>query len=244
MVRVAITGILLILMVAVTSCTALPNLFVAKSAKGTEDMAEQTYAVGGFTAVSIGSAFTADITRGDAWHVQVTADSAILPHVKVEQDGDTLRVELERIVRLNVMNMHVAITMPELTSLTAAGASDVKIGGFAHTAQMTISAAGASKIAGAVHADTLALKASGASKITLQGAADRLTLQASGASLAHLEELSTAAAEITLSGASSADVTASERIDLVAGGGSELRYGGGAQINSKVSGGSSARARQ
>ncbi len=76
----------------------------------------QDYDFSGFTKVSIGSAFQADIKQGESYATSVTVDDNLQQYLDVRVDGDTLRIGLKPAISLGLRNttLRAQITMPDL----------------------------------------------------------------------------------------------------------------------------------
>lgn len=176
--------------------------------------------------IEIGDAFDAEISVGAnaAREATVTIDDNLLGFLRVSQDGDTLRVDLDGRVRDATLRATIGVTA--LESLTADGASRVTVQGTL-TGDIRLHASGASTIAGAVlEADTLEVDASGASVLGGSGTVQRIEAVVSGASELDLSELEADTARIDASGASSVDVWVRDELDATASGASTVVYRG------------------
>ncbi|MCX6032846.1 MAG: DUF2807 domain-containing protein [Chloroflexi bacterium] len=183
----------------------------------------------GFSKVAIGSAFTADITRADKFSVVVTVDDNLEKYLRVVQTGDTLKITLEMGPSFSLRGnntLKAKITLPELSGVTASGASNVTLTGFKSAAALATDVSGASTLKGDAQAGDARFVVSGASTLNLQGAGRNLTLSVSGASTANLDKFAVADVRADVSGASSATVNATGRLDAEASGASKLRYTG------------------
>jgi RNA polymerase sigma factor (sigma-70 family) len=180
-----------------------------------------------FTSVEVGQAFQVDITRGDKFRVTATADDNLLPLIKADKKGSTLRIHLDTGRDcVNARTLRVAITMPALEGVNASGASRVTLKGFKAKGAFTAEASGASNLEGEVEAGKVDLSASGASKVSLKGAAKEGKLAASGASRLRLADFALDSADVDLSGASMAEVQARTKLDYSLSGASHLEYQG------------------
>ncbi len=196
----------------------------------------------GFSKVSIGSAFTADITRGDTFSVVITIDDNLEKYLKVVKEGDTLKVYLEMGASFSLRGSNVLkaeITLPELTGINASGASTVTVTGFKSAKALAVDVSGASTLKGDVSSGDARIVVSGASTLTLQGAGQNLDLKVSGASKAHLESFTVADAGADVSGASSTTVNTTGRLDATASGASKLYYTGNPTLGRVNSSGAS-----
>ena len=145
--------------------------------------------------------------------------------------------------------------MPSLVEIRASGASNIDVAdaiptpadlaidlsGAVHL-EGTFSAVGfdlrvadASTIAALLGARSAQLHASGASTSTSIGVVDSVTLELSGASNGSLRDFETRLASLDLNGASSAEITVTERITrLNLAGASRLDYFGNAVVDSQT----------
>lgn len=233
-----------ILAVLISGCVGIPDLLTMESVTGSGNVFEQEYDLSGFTAVSIGSAFAGEVEYGEEYRVVVRVDDNVLPDVRVTVTDNTLQVGLAPRMRVNTSELHVTITMPAIEAITLHGASRIALDGFANAPTFVADVAGAGELTGTIDADDIRIRQNGASRVTLAGEGMSLSVNLAGASVANLVDLTVATADVTLAGASKAEITASGTVDLVAGGASALTYGGGATLaRSNLSGASTARER-
>jgi RNA polymerase sigma factor (sigma-70 family) len=177
-----------------------------------------------FTSVEVGQAFQVDITRGDKFRVTVTADDNVLPLIKADKKGSTLRIHLDSGGgSIQVKTLKVAITMPALEGVNASGASRVTFKGFKGKGTFTAEASGASNLEGEIEAGKIDVEASGASRVSLKGAAKEAKLSATGGS--NLEgKIEAGKADVSASGGSKVSLKgAAKEGKLSASGGGRLQ---------------------
>jgi hypothetical protein len=217
-----------------------------------------------FDRLQVSHAFDVTVRQGQSYRVVIEVDEAVLPHLQVDRQGSTLRIGIEpgwRIFR-GPTTLRAEVTMPELSGLTASGASRVSLSGFASSAGLDIQASGASRVNGEIDAGDATIGASGASEIDLSGAYQDLTVEASGASNVTLDgagqnlranasggseidlsNLPVADARVQAAGASTIRVQPSGTLDVEASGASNVYYSGNPTLgNISTSGASSIRA--
>ncbi len=134
------------------------------------------------------------------------------------------------------------VTFPGLAAgdidLDASGASLVWLEGSVRN--LEIDASGASSIDGDIEADSIDLDLSGASSARLSGSAGDAIIEGSGASRFNLADLILNDADVTLTGASTADVNLDGRLDVSLSGASSLNFKGTPTMGRiDISGGSS-----
>ncbi|HOU24672.1 MAG: hypothetical protein BWY10_01454 [Chloroflexi bacterium ADurb.Bin180] len=184
------------------------------------------YDLTGFSEVVISHAFQAEVTHSESYRVSVTIDDNLERYLKVEKRGAVLYVGLESVTLMNRATLQASISLPDLRSLEASGASTVDLSGFRPTGRLNLEVSGASTVRGDLEAQDVRFRISGASTVTLKGSARDGDIEVSGASRARLEDLQLVDARVEASGASSAHVTLSGRLDAEASGASTITYGG------------------
>ncbi len=254
-----VTLVLLALALAAAGCD-MPSTGGLGQVTGSGTPATKVYDFTGFTNVSADSGFTVTITQGAEFAVSVTVDDNLVEeHLKVELDGETLRVGLEPLWAYSDLTLEATVTMPGLTGLEASGASTVSASGFASGDPLALTASGAStmtligagagevglelsgagRVLGELEAQELAGEISGAGAVDLRGSAQRLQLDASGGSRFELLSLPAVDADLRLSGGSRGAVTVTGTLSADASGGSRLEYAGSPQLGDVDSSGGS-----
>jgi hypothetical protein len=218
----------------------------------------KTYDYAEFTGLSVNSAFDVTVTRGDAFAVSVTVDDNVAEHLRVETDGDTLRIGLEPRWSFSNMTLKASVTMPTLTALEVNGSSAVKATGFAsgdaldllvsgassvtlisvRTGNVAVNVSGAGSVSGDLEAQEIGGEVTRAGDLTLEGAATALKLEASGSGKLELALLTAQDADLNLSGGADATVRVTGTLNVEASGGASLDYYGSPMLGRMhVSGG-------
>ncbi len=179
------------------------NNFTGVKGSGTSKTEQRN--VTGFREIEAGGAVNLEVDAQKDFGVTVEADDNLLEYIKTEVSGDTLKIYSEGKISPTT-KLNVKISMPAIEGLDISGASDAKIMN--------------------VKADSLKLKASGASEIIINGEAKELKADASGASEINAENLRAENADVDASGASSANVLATNELNVEASGASKISYTG------------------
>jgi putative autotransporter adhesin-like protein len=160
------------------------------------------------------------------WHsgppsLSITTDENLVPDVHSRVDGKTLRLDSrERIWPTH--GIKVAVTTPALTGVSITGA-----------VRLT-----ATQVTG----PKFYLETTGASRVTLDGSVDELLADMTGATKLMAAELHTKNARISSSGASKAEVYASETLRVeISGAGKVTYYGHPKKVEREISGAGSIR---
>jgi len=245
--------LMLLTLVGMTGgCNLTPAIY-----SGSGTTVTRVFTLADFNDIRIEDAFQVEVTQSAAYSVSITVDDNLEDKLDIRQSDDTLHIGLKSGLYFGT-NLRAKITLPALRRLDASGASHVTAVGFksaagfksnvsgASSASLDMEAgeaefdiSGASRVEGNFRAGTLKATVSGASSISVMGGGKSLNGSASGASRLDLADFPIADAKVNLSGASSATITVSGRLDVNASGASTLVYSGSPSLGEyQISGGS------
>ena len=193
--------------------------------KGSGNVITRELPISDFTKVEAGNSFRVTITRADSFNVQVRADDNLVEHLDVRRSDDTLVIRLVPGKSTRNATLEADVSLPELTGVKLTGASRGTVNGFDATGEFSVHLSGASKLSGDIQAAQTDARLSGASSLELTGSSHDVSLRASGASKTVMEDFAIDAAEVHLSGASSATLNVKDAFGPVAlSGASKLVY--------------------
>ncbi len=209
--------------------------------KGSGNVITEVREISYFNAIEVSGSIDLSVTMGDEFYVEVEADDNIIEYIQTETRGDKLIIGFKGkgISIRNPGSMHVKVTLPELLSLTASGATDITVGNTIEQATILITASGASDLTMPVNVEYLELKLSGASDARINGFANATKATLSGASDLKNSNLETGTLEVNLSGSSNMRIKVNEKITGKLSGASDLIYEGNATTDLNTSGASS-----
>lgn len=190
-----------------------------KGVKGSGNIRTEQREVSEFSSVKVGGAIVVEITAQKDYSLEVEGDDNILPLIKTEIDGDTLKISSEK--GYSASNpIKVRISLPNIEDLDLSGASKVSIVNLDN--------------------ESLNVDTSGASKISCEGKTKNLTVDMSGASHFDSEKLSANSVSVDASGASQANVAVKDSLKADLSGASKVvYYGNPTNFENKTSGASS-----
>ena len=191
---------------------------------GSGNLETEEYAFANFTRVEIGSAFEFEIKQSSSFSINVTADDNVIDYVQVSTIGQTLKIRLKTVPGLRLVTLRASVTMPQLHSLAASGASHGTVSDFSSTEDLDIRVSGASRVTGDITASNVDFDISGASTIQLEGSANDILASVSGASHLNLDDFTVDNADVNFSGASSGTVNLNGKLDADLSGASKLWY--------------------
>jgi hypothetical protein len=192
-----------------------------------------------FIGIDVSNAFNVILIKGDTQKVEVETDGNILENIKTEVEDGILEVKVKGLIsHLSVLN--VRITSPTLQSIDLSGACVLRSSDRWENHDLEIELSGASELTMFIRAQRLDVDLSGASSIILEGSASKMEMDLSGASTFEAPHLEVNQAEVECSGASSAKVFVTEKLQGKNTGASHITYiGNPTQVNIESSGAAS-----
>ncbi len=155
------------------------SVFGGDAVSGDGRLAHQRRNAGNVSALEVGGPLEVNVRVGAAPSLQVEADSNLLPLIKTEVTGNTLRMWVEGNVRSN-NSLRVTYTLPTLTEVRATGSGRLTI----------------SELNGA----PLTFSKTGSGSANLSGRVGRLELRHTGSGQVNASALQAGDANLTLSG--------------------------------------------
>ncbi len=189
------------------------------SIQGSGNVQTEKRKLADFNAIEVSGAIEVEIVAQKDFSVEVEADDNLLPLIKTEISGDTLKINTDK--RFSTRNpIRVKIYAPDIENLEVSGASKLSLTNLKN--------------------DSLRVDASGASKIKVDGETKNLEIELSGASRLDAENLKTENADVAASGASNASIFVSNELKADLSGASSVTYSGNPKtVEKKTSGASS-----
>lgn len=215
------------------------RLITGKRVRGNGIIKTEDHAVSSFKDVEVSGSINVYVSQGAFQPVRIEGDENLLQYVEITQEGNRLKVRERPGYNLNPSGeMRIYITAPVYNDIEVSGASDIvgqtKI---VNPENLELHASGAGDIKMDVDAPKLTADISGSGSIDLKGQTKDVDLGLSGAGHAHCYDLLAENTKVDISGAGSAEVFASVRLDAeVSGAGSVSYKGNAATVNQHVSG--------
>ena len=197
----------------------------------------------GFNSIDISGAMKVHIKQDATASVRVETDQNLMEYIEIFNDDNTLVIKQKNGVNLDPSkDIVIYVTAPLFKDIDVSGASHI-IGDGPITAndELGINVSGASDVNLEVNVPKLRSELSGSSHLNLKGKTALFSVKASGASGIKGYDLVTDNAELDLSGASDAEVNATEKLNVEASGASRVLYKGKPSISQNSSGASEVR---
>jgi hypothetical protein len=187
--------------------------------KGSGNIKSESREVTNFKSIDVSGAFEVEIVAQKDFTLEVEADDNLLPLIRTEVDGETLRIKSEKGLKSS-NPLKIRITAPDIKGLELSGASRVNLANLSN--------------------DSLSLDSSGASKIRIEGTTGNFDIEMSGASKLDAENLKAENVNVESSGASSLNVFVTNVLKADLSGATNVTYSGSPKsVDKKTSGASS-----
>jgi hypothetical protein len=178
------------------------------------------------------------VIQGDLKPVKIEGDENILSYIEVIQEGERITIKTKEGVNLRPSgDLNVYVSSPTYKNIEVSGSSDI-IGQNKITSadELSLQASGAGDIKMEVDAPKITAGISGSGSINLKGQAKDLSLNLTGAGHAYCYDLLTENTEVNISGAGSAQVYASVKLNAEVSGAGNINYKGNASVSQQISG--------
>ncbi|MGA7719572.1 MAG: head GIN domain-containing protein [Ignavibacteriaceae bacterium] len=207
------------------------------------DRITKTYNYKDFSAVDVSSGMHLKVTQSDSFSIEVIADQDDFKYLRVEKDGNSLKLYIKRDSFFFDWGRHnkieVNIKMPSLIRLELSGGSIGNINMDVSTTKFSAELSGGSSINGNLKCGKIEMELSGGSVAELYGQGKNLKVDGSGGSIFKLKNFEVNDVDADLSGGSVVEITMNGALNTEQSGGSHLTYFGKASLgNTDFSGGS------
>jgi hypothetical protein len=204
--------------------------------RGNGNVVKQERKVSAFNAIEVSGAFDVYLSLGSAQSVIVEADDNLLPLIRTEVSGSTLKIENKEPIH-NSKSLKVYITVTDLNRIEVSGAVDLHSQNKLTLTELSIEISGATDAFLDIAVQKLEVSSSGGSNLKLTGMANRVDLDASGAVDIRAFELLTEIVSLDISGAGEVDINVTKELNASVSGAGTVRYKGNpAKIDTDISG--------
>lgn len=213
--------------------------FMGKRVHGNGNIRTEDRQVNDFKNVEVSGSAKVLVSQGDHSSLKIETDDNLLPYIEVTQVGDKIDIHEKHGFNLRpTHDIRIYVTSPAYHSIDASGACDIlgqsKITN-PESLEMHVSGAGDIKME--IDAPSLSAEVTGSGSIYLKGQTKDVTLDLTGAGHAHCYELLAENTKVEISGAGSAEVFASVKLDAQVSGAGSVNYKGNAtNVSQNVSG--------
>jgi hypothetical protein len=210
-----------------------------KRVRGNGVIKTEERSVSSFKNVEVDGSMKVYVSQGETKPVRIEGDENLLSYVQLIQEDDKIIVKPREGYNLEPTGeLKIFVTSPVYGSIEVSGATDI-IGQtkIVNPELLELHASGAGDIKMELDAPKVTAEISGAGSIDLKGQTKDADLELTGAGHAHCYSLLSENTKVEISGAGSAEVYASEKLDAtVSGAGSVSYMGNPSSVSQHVSG--------
>jgi hypothetical protein len=194
---------------------------------------KDTHVMAPFDELEIGGTYEVFFRLGANHEVIVVADDDDHEDVRIDQNGRRVEIGSSSMWNTERSDIQIFITCRDLKELDVSGAVEFTSKNTIKNEFFRLDASGAAEIELVVETGLLTINSSGASEIVIRGEAQRLKMDMSGASELDARQLKAKELTAEMSGASSAQATATEQASVELSGASSLDLGGSPNLSYK-----------
>jgi hypothetical protein len=214
------------------------NHIFGKRVHGNGNVTTQDRSVSDFKNIEVGGAAKVYVSQGDQRSVKVEVDENLQQFIEVYNEGNKVVVRQKHGFNLDPTgDLKIYVTAPVYNDIDVSGACDI-IGQTTITNPESIALhiSGAGDMKMEINAPQITAEVSGSGNVDLKGEAKSADIDLTGSAHAHCFELKTESTKVQISGAGSAQVYASVKLDADVSGAGSVDYKGGAAVDQHVSG--------
>lgn len=194
--------------------------------KGDGNVVTTLHETGYYNSIDIQGVFNVQLVSGAGLPVELQTDENLQELILLEVRNNTLYVSTTKQAIFNPTKMELIIPYSELEKISIGGACKLSSETAVVSNNLLLEVSGAGDIDLMVDLESLRTRISGAANISLEGSAEKHSANLSGASNMRAEKLLTKNTQVSLSGAGSAHIYASESLDASLSGVGSIRYYG------------------
>lgn len=202
---------------------------------GSGDVVTEEFDLDAISAVDVGTFFDVEIFVGDEQSVVVSADDNLFEHLKIEVNNGVLELGTKPDSAIGKAKLSAAVTVTQLDSLTASGASDVAMSTF-DGGDLEVDVSGSSDLVLAGRFDRLAITVSGASDVDVAGRTTSAEIVVDGASNLDFGDSEVGEVGVDLSGASTLAIRNVAKVGGSIDGVSTIKVGDATSVELDTSG--------
>ncbi len=201
---------------------------------GSRNITEETRTVASYDRLLVDYTINVRIADGEPGTVLLSGEDNVLPYVQIAVNNGELSVGLSRKANFkDTRPVTVTIHRAALRSIQAKTACTITADVPVVADQLTVSLDEASRLTADLAVQQLTVTLQAASSVTLRGKAQRASFQLEGASRVAAEQLRIAKADLTLNGASHANIDVTDNLSASADGVSKITYSGSPTIDAQ-----------
>ncbi len=219
------------------------HYFGGKRIRGNGNVVTRDRSVGSFQRIEVSGALEVYLKQDSSQQpVKVETDENLQELIEVSESNGVLYISTVDNYNIDATRLKISVSAPQFRGVNVSGASHIYGENKLSSAEtFDIDLSGASELKLELRAPRVNSEVTGASSVEIRGETKDFKANGSGASSYKCFELQAENTDVDISGACSADVFASVKLNVQASGASEVKYRGAASVTTDVSGASGVR---
>lgn len=226
-------SLLLLLSLALGACNV--NMSTVEG-NGVESTRQLNF--GSFKKLEVSGDFDVKLIPSNQHRVVVTADENILPLIKIDEDGQTLRIRYKNNTSIRTKgDVKVVVYMETLKDIELAGSGKVVTAGrFMNDDRMDFTIAGSGNLDLEVQSPEMEVSIGGSGTAALSGKTRNLEVSIGGSGDYKGEQMMSENTTVSIGGSGTAKVHASIKLEANIAGSGDVYYTGNPQVSKAVAG--------
>lgn len=223
-------------------CTTFANAQSWKSEKikGNGNLKTEKRTTAEYDEIKLQGSFDVELISGNEGQITIQAEENLLPFIKVEIEGNSLRVYEEKGKNLQPSRgKNVVITIPfeKINGVSLSGSGDIKTKDIIKTESFSAVLSGSGDLKLDIDTKDLEATISGSGNINLKGKSDNFSAKISGSGDIIADEIESKNTEVGISGSGDVKVFCTESLKVRVSGSGDVFYKGNPKSkDTKISG--------
>lgn len=192
--------------------------------RGNGNIVTEERAIGSFDRMELSGGFDVELVKSNDKTLMLTTDNNLMDNVETYVRGGTLHVKSRNVGKATEMRLE--INYQEIKHISTSGAVDIRSEDILEADDLSIESSGASELFLTLKTNQVRFDFSGASETELSGSTTELVFEGSGACELKAFDLKADRAKIEISGAGSAQVNVSDKLEASVSGAGNVYYRG------------------
>ncbi|MCU0374370.1 MAG: DUF2807 domain-containing protein [Chitinophagaceae bacterium] len=226
-------SLMLLLSLALAACNVNMNTVEGNGIKSTRQLT-----FGSFKKLEVSGDFDVKLIPAAEHKVVVTADENVLPLIKIEEDGQTLRIRYKNNTSIRTTgDVKVVVYMETLKEIELAGSGKVvSAGRFMNDDRMDFTIAGSGNLNLDVQSPDVEVSIGGSGTAALTGKTRNLEVSIGGSGDYKGEQLMSENTTVSIGGSGTAKVHASIKLEANIAGSGDVYYSGNPKVEKAIAG--------
>jgi hypothetical protein len=223
----------------ILSALFLPAIGTAQTKiKGNGKVITEKRTTAAYDEINVSGFFDVVLVSGTEGVISIQGEENILPHIKVETEGNVLKIYSEKNISLDTKK-DVVLTVPfeQISALALSGSGNITTKNTIVSPNLKTNLSGSGNLTLAVKNSDFEFNLSGSGNAILTGNSDSFVSKLAGSGNVDAVNLTTKKANLTISGSGNMKINCSENLFARVSGSGDIHYKGDPQIkDTKVSG--------